>query len=59
MQRKPQRKTMSDNFAATRKVSQPARTSLIKNGVKYKAGQDPVRVCPERPVPVPTLATPL
>lgn len=40
-------RNLSDAFMKSRaKGAKPARVSLIVGGVKYKPGQDPVRVCP-------------
>lgn len=53
-------RTLSDAYTKARsKGAKPARVSFIRNGVKYKSGQDPVRVCPHGPAVRPTLATPV
>ncbi len=49
MARQRPTRTLSDAYMKTRPVStdaKPSRVSLIVDGIKYRAGQDPVRVCP-------------
>jgi hypothetical protein len=47
MSRKTVKRSMSDAYTKTRaKGAKPSKVSLIVDGVKYKAGQSPVRVCP-------------
>lgn len=53
-------RNLSDAFMKSRaKGSKAARVSLIVGGVKYKPGQDPVRVCPAGRVVRGTFATKL
>lgn len=57
MQRRQARRSMKDSFAANRpKTAQSPLVSLIVNGMKHKAGQEPTRVFPARPVVGSTLA---
>lgn len=53
-------RSLSDSLLRVRATApkQP-RVSIIRNGVKYKPGQPPVRVCPARRPGRLTLATPL
>ncbi len=40
-------RTLMDSYKKTKPVgTKPPNVSLIIGGVKHKAGQDPVRVCP-------------
>lgn len=53
-------RALSDAYTKARsKGAKPARVSFIRNGVKYKSGQAPVRVCPQGRVIRRALATPL
>ena len=60
MAKRPAARVLSDAVMRTRaKGAKPARVSLILNGVKYKAGQNPARVCPAGRAQPKTFATPL
>jgi hypothetical protein len=60
MAKRPATRILSDAVMRARsKGAKPARVTLILNGVKYKSGQNPVRVCPAGRAQPKTLATKL
>jgi hypothetical protein len=53
-------RTLSDAYTKARSLgAKPARVSLIRNGIKYKSGQEPTRVCPSGSAVRQAIAIPL
>lgn len=60
MAKRSSARTLSDAYLKSRMPgAKPARVSIIRNGVKYKAGQAPVRVCPAKAIARRALAGPV
>lgn len=60
MARRTASRTLSDAYTKARSPgSKPSRVAFIRNGVKYKSGHPPVRVCPHGSTGQGAIAAPL